>query len=147
MIYTKLTRKAMEIACKAHHKQKDKGGFPYINHPFHIAEQMQDEITTCVALLHDVIEDSNITLSALSKDFPPEVINAVEVLTHNERDLYSEYIKKVKTNEIARIVKLADLEHNLDQSRCLDYSLNSELMEKYLMAYTVLKSPSQERNV
>lgn len=147
MIYTKLTRKAMEIACKAHHKQKDKGGFPYINHPFHIAEQMQDEITTCVALLHDVIEDSNITLSELSKDFPPEVINAVEVLTHNERDLYSEYIKKVKTNEIARIVKLADLEHNLDQSRCLDYSLNSELMEKYLMAYTVLKFPSQERNV
>ena len=137
----------MEIACKAHHKQKDKGGFPYINHPFHIAEQMQDEITTCVALLHDVIEDSNITLSALSKDFPPEVINAVEVLTHNERDLYSEYIKKVKTNEIARIVKLADLEHNLDQSRCLDYSLNSELMEKYLMAYTVLKIPSQERTV
>lgn len=145
MIYTKLTRKAMEIACKAHHKQKDKGGFPYINHPFHIAEEMQDEITTCVALLHDVIEDSNITLNELSKDFPSEVINAVELLTHKEKDLYSEYIQKIKTNETARIVKLADLKHNLDQSRCLDHSLNSELMEKYLMAYTVLKSPSQDR--
>ena len=145
MIYTKLTRKAMEIACKAHHKQKDKGGFPYIHHPLHIAEEMQDEITTCIALLHDVIEDSNITLSELSKDFPPEVINAVEVLTHKEKDLYLEYIQKIKTNETARIVKLADLKHNLDQSRCLDYSLNSELMEKYLMAYTILKSPSQDR--
>ena len=145
MIYTKLTRKAMEIACKAHHKQKDKGGFPYIHHPLHIAEEMQDEITTCIALLHDVIEDSNITLSELSKDFPPEVINAVEVLTHKEKDLYLEYIQKIKTNEIARIVKLADLKHNLDQSRCLDQSLNSELMEKYLMAYTILKSPSQDR--
>lgn len=145
MIYTKLTRKAMEIACKAHHKQKDKGGFPYINHPFHIAEDMPDEITTCVALLHDVVEDSNITLSELSKDFPPEVINAVELLTHKEKDLYSEYIQKIKTNETARIVKLADLKHNLDQSRYLDHSLNSELMEKYLMAYTVLKSSSQDR--
>ena len=57
MIYTELTREAMNIAYKAHHKQKDKGGFPYINHPFHLAEQMDDEYSTCVALLHDVVED------------------------------------------------------------------------------------------
>ena len=63
MIYTKLTKKAMDIAYKAHHGQKDKGGFPYINHPLHLAEQMDDEYSTCVALLHDVVEDSDITLN------------------------------------------------------------------------------------
>ena len=73
MIYTELTKEAMNIAYKAHHKQTDKGGFPYINHPLHIAEQMDDEYSTCVALLHDVVEDSDITCNDLSKIFPYDV--------------------------------------------------------------------------
>ena len=139
MIYTKLTKEAMNIAYNAHHKQKDKGGFPYINHPFHIAEQMKDEYSTCVALLHDVVEDSNITLNELSSIFPPSIIQAVSILTRKEGMLYSDYINNIKNNKLATIVKLADLEHNMDETRCVDKPLNDILLEKYLMAYAVLK--------
>ena len=62
MIYTALTNKAMKLAYTAHHGQTDTGGLPYIFHPFHLAEQMTDEITVCVALLHDVVEDTPVTL-------------------------------------------------------------------------------------
>ena len=61
MIYTPLTNKALRLAYTAHHGQVDKSGVPYIFHPYHLAEQMTDEITTCVALLHDVVEDTDIT--------------------------------------------------------------------------------------
>lgn len=139
MIYTELTKKAMNIAYEAHHKQKDKGGFPYINHPLHIAEQMDDEYSTCVALLHDVVEDSNITCTDLSKIFPYDVINAVNLLTRRNGELYADYIGRIKKNPIATKVKLADLAHNMDRTRCIDKPLNVELIEKYLMAYTILK--------
>ena len=139
MIYTKLTKKAMNIAYKAHHGQKDKGGFPYINHPLHLAEQMDDEYSTCVALLHDVVEDSDITLNDLSKIFPYEIINAVSLLTKRDGEMYSDYIGRIKKNPIATKVKLADVVHNMDKTRCIDNPLGIDLLEKYLMAYTVLK--------
>ena len=139
MIYTELTREAMNIAYKAHHGQKDKGGFPYINHPLHIAEQMDDEYSTCVALLHDVVEDSDITCNDLSKIFPYDIVNAVNLLTRRDRELYSDYIGRIKKNPIATKVKLADLAHNMDKTRCIDNPLKVELLEKYLMAYTILR--------
>ena len=58
MIYTALTNKALRLAYAAHHGQTDKCGQPYIFHPYHLAEQMPDEISACVALLHDVVEDT-----------------------------------------------------------------------------------------
>ena len=139
MIYTRLTKEAMNIAYKAHHKQKDKGGFPYINHPLHIAEQMDDEYSTCVALLHDVVEDSNITCTDLSKTFPYDVINAINLLTKRDGEMYSDYIGRIKKNPIATKVKLADLAHNMDKTRCIDNPVKVELLEKYLMAYTILR--------
>ena len=139
MIYTELTREAMNIAYKAHHKQKDKGGFPYINHPFHLAEQMNDEYSTCVALLHDVVEDSDISLNQLSGIFPPEVIKAIDLLTKKDNMMYADYIKQIKTNELATKVKLADLAHNLDRTRLIDKELSLVLTEKYLIAYTILR--------
>jgi len=139
MIYTELTKEAMKIAYKAHHKQKDKGGFPYINHPIHLAEQMDDEYSVCVALLHDVVEDSNVTLNDLSSIFPPEIIEAVSLLTHKQGVLYATYINEIKNNPLARKVKLADLAHNMDKTRCIDGMIDENLIEKYLMAYTVLK--------
>lgn len=129
----------MNIAYKAHDKQKDKGGFPYINHPLHLAEQMDDEYSTCVALLHDVVEDSNITCTDLSKIFPYDVINAVNLLTRRNGELYADYIGRIKKNPIATKVKLADLVHNMDKTRCIDNPLKVELLEKYLMAYTILR--------
>ena len=70
MVYTKRTKEALKMAVHAHHGQTDKTGLPYIYHPLHLAEQMTDEVSTCVALLHDVVEDTSLTLADLEKVFP-----------------------------------------------------------------------------
>ena len=77
---------------------------------------MTTEYETCAALLHDVLEDSNMTEKDLS-DFPEEVIKALKLLTHDNRIAYDVYIKHLKSNAIAKTVKIADLKHNLDTSR------------------------------
>lgn len=118
MLYTKLTKKAMKIAYQAHQGQTDKTGLPYIYHPIHLAEQMQDEATTCVALLHDVIEDTDITIEQLGQEgFPQEVLEAVQLMTHAPEVPYMDYVREIKKNPIASAVKLADLRHNSDMSR------------------------------
>ena len=117
MIYTALTMKAMQIAYKAHHGQKDQSGMPYIFHPYHLAEQMEDEITTCVALLHDTIEDTEVTFEELEREFPKEVMNALKLLTHGDDVDYFDYVRAIKTNPVAKAVKLADLAHNSDKTR------------------------------
>ena len=117
MINTKLTRLASKIAYRAHEGQTDKAGVPYIFHPIHIAEQMDSEESCVVALLHDVIEDSDITLEILSKYFHDDIIAALRVLTKKENDDYVMYIKRVKTNKLATKVKIKDLEHNRDLTR------------------------------
>ena len=97
MIYTELTKKAMKIAFQAHKEQVDKAGVPYIYHPIHLAEQMEDETTICVALLHDVIEDGDITAADLEKEgFREEMIEALKLLTHDEAVPYMEYIKEIR---------------------------------------------------
>ncbi|MDE6678819.1 MAG: HD domain-containing protein [Ruminococcus sp.] len=146
MIYTEMTNKAMRIAYEAHHGQYDVNGVPYIFHPYHIAEQMTDEITTCVALLHDVIEDTEVTFEQLEQEFPEEVITALRLLTHNKNTDYFDYIEKIVSNPVARKVKLADIEHNSDISRITDknavpaekliywkkkYSTARQIIEKY----------------
>lgn len=120
MIYTELTNKAMRIAYEAHNGQYDINGVPYIFHPYHVAERMTDEITVCVALLHDVVEDTGVTFEELEKEFPEEVITALRLLTHEKGTDYVEYIMKIKDNPVARAVKLADIEHNSDTSRITD---------------------------
>lgn len=119
MLYTDLTKKAIKISYDAHHGQSDKGGMPYVFHPYHLAEQMNDELSVCVALLHDVVEDTDITIEQLEKDFPKEVIDAVRLLTREPSMDYFEYIKAIKYNDIAKKVKLADIEHNSDETRVL----------------------------
>ena len=127
MIYTDLTVKAMQIAYSAHQGQTDKCGVPYIFHPFHLAEQMEDEYTVCAALLHDVAEDTEITVEQLSEHFPAPIINALKLLTHDDDTDYLVYVRRLKDNRIARAVKLADLEHNSDESRA---ALTGEPKEK-----------------
>lgn len=118
MIYTKQTIKAIKLMFEKHKDQVDKGGVPYVFHPWHVAEAMTDEKRTTVALLHDIIEDTDMTIEDLSKlDFDKEVLSALIVLTHNKSEDYFEYIKRVSNNSIATDVKIADLYHNLDQSR------------------------------
>lgn len=141
MIYTHLTCEAMKIAYKAHHGQVDKGGIPYIFHPYHLAEQMPDEFTTCVALLHDVVEDTDVTLEELKRTFPDEVIEAVAVMTHGKDEPYLDYVRRVSKNPIAKIVKLADLRHNSDETR-LENASEATLTyfrEKYRKAFEILE--------
>ena len=79
MIYTPKTKKAMIIAYNAHNGQVDKSGIPYIYHPIHLAEQMNTETECIVALLHDVVEDTNVTFDELEKEFSPEIIEALKI--------------------------------------------------------------------
>lgn len=118
MIYTPLTKKALKLCFEAHKDQTDKTGLPYVFHPFHLAEQMTDEYTTVVALLHDVVEDTEYTLNDLKEmGYPDEVIQALTLLTHDDGSEYMDYIARIKPNPIARAVKLADLKHNSELSR------------------------------
>ena len=141
MIYTHLTCEAMKIAYEAHHGQVDKGGIPYIFHPYHLAEQMTDEYTTCVALLHDVVEDTDVTLEELSQIFPKEVVDAVSMMTHKEGEPYLEYVARVGTNPIAKAVKLADLRHNSDETRLenADEATLAYYRAKYKKAFEILE--------
>lgn len=140
MLYTPLTGKAMQIAYAAHHGQVDKGGLPYIFHPCHLAEQMEDEISCCAALLHDVVEDTSVTLEELAKEFPQEVIEVLRLLTHEESVPYLDYVRAIRANPIAVKIKLADIAHNSDQSRCPNLSPEQLLYfrNKYAAAKAVL---------
>lgn len=145
MIYTNLTNKAMKIAYAAHHGQTDKSGLPYIFHPYHLAEQMTDEVSTCVALLHDVVEDTPITLDELAQDFPPAVIDALRLLTHAPEVDYFDYVRAISSNPVARQVKLADLAHNSDETRfagCSAISADAltRRREKYAKARAILEN-------
>lgn len=145
MIYTDITKKAMRIAFDAHKDQTDKAGLPYIFHPIHIAEQMTDELSVCVALLHDVVEDTNLTFEDLVlQGIPTEVIESLKLLTHNNSVPYMDYVKAIKGsgNCSAIAVKLADLSHNADISRLdrVDAKALSRI-EKYKTAIDLLKAP------
>ena len=118
MIYTTLTKKALKICFNAHKDQVDKTGMPYVFHPFHLAEQMDTEDAVCVALLHDTVEDTDISFEDLiNEGFNDSIINALKLLTHNDDTPYLEYVARIKENPLARKVKLADLRHNSDLTR------------------------------
>lgn len=118
MIYTEMTKKALNLCFEAHKEQRDKTGLPYVFHPFYLAQQMQDEATTVTALLHDVVEDTAYTFEDLEREgFGEEVLAALRLLTHDPAVPYLEYVAKIKENPIAKAVKLADLRHNSDLTR------------------------------
>lgn len=149
MIYTLLTIKAMKIAYTAHAGQVDKAGAPYIFHPYRVAESMPDEISTCAALLHDVVEDTDVTLDELRAEFPEEVIRAIRLLTRSKGEEYFRYIERIKSSEnaVARRVKLADLRDNCDLSRLAFCSLEVQaqaesLIKRYAKAISILSGES-----
>lgn len=141
MIYTPMTKKAMKLCYTAHRDQVDKSGVPYVFHPIHLAEQMEDEDTTIVALLHDVVEDTPVTFADLAEmGFSRQVIEAIQAMTHPEGVPYMEYVAGIRNNPIARRVKLADLRHNSDLRR-LDQPDETALarVEKYRAAIELLE--------
>ena len=118
MIYTPDTKKAMKLMIKYHKGQTDRAGLPYMLHPWHVAEQMLFSESTIVALLHDIIEDTECTIAILHKEgFSERVIEAVDILTHRKEDSYDEYINRISTNMLATEVKIEDLKHNMNLGR------------------------------
>ena len=142
MIYTPLTKKALKLCFEAHRDQVDKTDMPYVFHPFHLAEQMTDELTTVCALLHDVVEDTDYTLSDITEmGFPKEVTDALELLTHDPAVPYMDYVAKAANNPIARAVKIADLKHNSDLTRMEPDEIDEWALkrnEKYKRALALL---------
>lgn len=142
MIYTEMTKKALKLSFEAHKNQVDKSGMPYVYHPFHLAEQMKDEEATIVALLHDVVEDTDYTLDDLSSmGFSDKIIEAISLMTHDKDIPYMDYVAQIAKNPIAKAVKLADLRHNSDLTR-LDAVTYKDLkrMEKYKKAIALLEN-------
>jgi (p)ppGpp synthase/HD superfamily hydrolase len=120
MIYTALTKKALQIAFDVHRDQRDRAGMPYVFHPFHLAEQMPDEVSVAAALLHDVVEDTAVTFDALAmQGITLEVIDILKLLTHDPAVPYMDYVRKIQLsgNPRAIHIKLADLRHNADPTR------------------------------
>ena len=141
MIYTPKTKQALKLCFEAHKEQTDKSGLPYEFHPFHLAEQMETEDTTVVALLHDVVEDTPYTREDLAgMGFVESVLSALALLTHEDGVDYMAYVRAIKDNPIAKAVKLADLRHNSDLTR-LDAVDEKALTrrEKYRQALALLE--------
>ena len=131
---------ALSIATEAHRGQFDKAGIDYIEHPIFVASQVDSEEEKAVALLHDVIEDSSVTAEELlNAGLPETVVTAVQILSKKKGQDYQTYLKTVKSNPLARAVKLADLKHNSDLLR-LETITDKDLegLEKYKKAIDYL---------
>ena len=113
--------RALEIAAAAHSGQVDKSGVAYILHPITVAGLVETPEEKTVAYLHDVVEDTAVTLEDLRKEgFPDVIVEAVDAMTRRDGEQRDAYLKRVKNDPIARKVKLADLTHNSDLSRIPD---------------------------
>lgn len=134
-------KKAYELAEKYHAGQIDKLGKPYIDHSLRVMKQSENEDEQIVALLHDIVEDSLVTLEDLRKEgFSEHIIEAIDCITHREGESYDDYLERVITNPIATWVKRYDLRDNMDITR-LEKITNKDLdrLEKYLHAYNELE--------
>ncbi len=134
--------RAIEIARKAHEGQFDKGGAPYIGHPLRVMERVGPEEAKMAAALHDVVEDSSVTLGDLrAEGFPESVVEAVEALTKRPGESYEDFILRAAANKTARTVKLADLLDNCDLSRIPDPGPEDcERLRKYQEAIDLIRS-------
>ena len=140
MVYTPLTKRAILFAFDAHRGQYDKSGLPYITHPLHVAESMETEDECVVALLHDVLEDTDITIEDLTRiGITDRQIAALKLLCHDDSVPYLEYVQAIRVDPIARTVKLADLYHNSDLTRLnVITTQDIERVEKYKQAIEIL---------
>ena len=142
MYYTPMTKAAMKLCFEAHKDQVDKAGIPYIFHPTSLAERFEEgqEAEICAALLHDVLEDTNYTVDDIrAAGMNEEVIEALLLLNHNPKVEYMDYVRHLSKNNIARHVKIYDLQHNSNLSR-LEKVTKKDLkrVEKYKEALRIL---------
>ena len=133
--------KAIQIAVEAHAGTKDKGGKAYILHPISVMMRVETEEEKIVAILHDVVEDTDWTFDALRKEgFSETVIEALETVTkYSEEEDYDDFIQRSLKNDIGRKVKIADLRENLDVTRIGElYPKDIERINKYKRALQTL---------
>ncbi len=136
-----MTKKALNLAYERHQGQFDKQGIPYIFHPYSVAQLVDSEYEVTVALLHDILEDTDTTEYEIYKEFPKEVVEAVKALTRLPDETYKDFIKRASKNPLAKKVKLADLAHNTDESRG---QIPESLKERYKWAIDYLSTPTND---
>lgn len=144
-----LLEHAIAIALDIHSGQQDRYGRPYILHPLHVMLQMDTREEMIAAVLHDVVEDSETTLDDLrAQGFPEEVLLAVDLLTHDKSAMsYDAYVQRLKPNPIARKIKLADLQHNMDIRRLRRVKPDDAArLEKYHRAWRTLTGDAEQKN-
>lgn len=125
--WSDLLEKSICLAVNAHQGQRQKDGSPYILHPLHLMQQQTTPEAQIVAVLHDVVEDTDVTFDDLETlGLPTEVVEAVRLLTHDEGTSYPDYIRSIKSNPLARRVKMADLSHNMDIRRLPEMTANAK---------------------
>jgi (p)ppGpp synthase/HD superfamily hydrolase len=140
-----LTR-AIVLAAQHHDGQTDKGGNPYILHPLRLMLQASTEDEQIVALLHDIVEDTPLTLDDLRNEgFEERIIEAIDCLTRRPDETYEQFIERIKGNDLARRVKILDLEDNCDLAR-IPYPGEKDMqrLEKYRKALSVLRDQKGE---
>lgn len=133
--------KALQIATDAHIHQADKAGKAYIFHPIRVANRCYTDEEKIVALLHDTIEDTEITAEyLLMEGFPRNIVDAILSVTCNKDESYEDFIKRSRLNPIGRQVKIHDLEDNMDITRLNELTEKDLVrLNKYLKAYRYLK--------
>lgn len=138
--------KAMEIAFKFHKGQKDKGGNPYILHPIAVMMAVKTIKEKIVAILHDIVEDTKVTLEYLRKEgFDEEIVLAVDALTRRNEETYDEFLYRIKQNELATRVKIEDIKQNMDLTRIPNPNKNDiSRVKKYRRALEILTTENYE---
>jgi guanosine-3',5'-bis(diphosphate) 3'-pyrophosphohydrolase len=133
---------AIDLARRAHHDQVDKGGAPYLEHPLRVMAQMHEDTEKMVAVLHDAVEDSALTLEALIRHgFPGDVVDAVDAITKRPGEPYEGYLARVKANPVALRVKIADMTDNMDLGRIPNPTeKDRQRLEKYQRILPELKA-------
>ncbi len=141
-LYDKLLTLAIKVATEAHEGQLDKGGNPYILHPQTVAASLDSTENKIVAYLHDVIEDTSVTLEDLEKlGFTYRIVNSIRILTKSKDISYDDYLKSVKKDSNAWHVKMADIKHNMDITRIPNPTAKDfARIEKYKKALEFLES-------
>ena len=137
-----MLNRAIKISTQAHSGQSDKIGEPYILHPLRVMLSMTTNNERIVAILHDVVEDTDVTLNDLEKTFPPRIIKAIDAISKKRDEPYHEYLKRVKLNPLATSVKVADVRDNSSPARLyqLEKSAILRLTKKYSECMKFLQS-------
>ncbi len=132
-----MLEKAIAIAVQAHAGQTDKAGMPYILHPLRVMMKMTSVTEMIVAVLHDVVEDSEWTIEQLrAEGFAEDVLAALDLLTKRTGEVYEAFIQRAKAHPLSCAVKLADLEDNMNAKRLRNVTEEDrERLEKYRRAW------------